>query len=244
MAKPGDLIVVGGGSAGLTAATMGGRVGARTLLVDKEALRGDCLHHGCVPSKAFIRCGRAAHEVRTAGRFGVSASHINLDFAASMDWVRGCISAIARHDSVGAMTAVGGEVAMGGAELVSATEVRIGGDRVETAKQIIICVGSGASAPPIPGLDGVDYLTYEPVFNLRERPARLGITGAGPIGVERGQTFARLGSEVVIFEMAERPLAHNDEELTGLLATELQRKLTLSLSTGVTSVPQDGAHVV
>ena len=244
LAKPWDLIVIGGGSAGLTAATMGGRVGARTLLVDKEALGGDCLHHGCVPSKAFIRCGRAAHEVRNAGRFGVAAGDVSLDFAASMDWVRSCIAEIARHDSVEAMAEVGVQVAMGGAELVSATAVRVGGERVETAKHIIICVGSGASAPPIPGLDRVDYLTNETVFNLRERPARLGIIGAGPIGVELGQTFARLGSEVTIFEMDNRPLGQDDEELTGILATELQKELTLSLSTGVTSVAQDGEEVV
>jgi pyruvate/2-oxoglutarate dehydrogenase complex dihydrolipoamide dehydrogenase (E3) component len=231
-----DLIVIGGGSAGLTAATIAGRVGAKTLLVDKTVLGGDCLHHGCVPSKALIRCARAAHEARSGARFGVNAGDVQVDFAKSMAWVKHTIDHIGAHDSVEAMNAVGVEVAFGGATFEGPNTIRIGADRVEETSRTVICVGSNAKAPPIAGLDAVGYLDNTGIFALTERPARLGVIGGGPIGVEMGQSLARLGSQVTVLQRGERVLGHDDPELTGRLCALLAKELDLKLSASVTSV--------
>lgn len=240
-----DLIVIGGGSAGLTAATIAGRVGASVLLIDKEALGGDCLHTGCVPSKALIRCARVAHQARHAARFGVDVGPVTIDFGRVMDHVAGSIAHIAVHDSPDALAAHGVEVAFGGAELLSDTRVRIGGTREEEAKRIILAVGSHAHPPPIEGLAQAGYLDHVGVFALRERPQRLVVIGGGAIGVELGQAFARFGSDVTLLELGDRLLPRDDAELAGRLAELLSREMTLRFGAKTTRVEaRDGAKVV
>lgn len=240
-----DLIVIGGGSAGLTAATIGGRVGASVLLVDKTALGGDCLHSGCVPSKALIRCARAAHEARSARRFGVRVGEPQIVFEDVMVHVRGAIAHIGEHDSPKALESVGVQVAFGGAELVaglaSEAAVRIGGERVEEARRIIICVGSRSAPPPIDGLDEVGFIDHVGVFQLSRLPARLAVIGGGPIGIELGQAFARLGSRVTILERADGILPRDDRELADRLLARLKDEVEVRLGVLTTRVERNVA---
>lgn len=234
--KPYDLVVIGGGSGGLTAATIAGRVGAQVLLVDKQYLGGDCLHYGCVPSKALIRCANVAHTVRDAGRFGVKLhGNSTVDFSDVMQYVREAIDVVGNSDSEEVLRSRGVDVVFGGARFLSPTRIQVG-DRQLEASRSIISVGSRAVAPPIPGLRKAGFIDHVGLFQLNEQPRRLVVIGGGPIGVEMGQAMARLGSEVTILERSDRLLRNDDEELARLLAAYLEEELTLLVGASVTEV--------
>ncbi len=231
-----DLVVIGGGSAGLTAATVGGRVGARTLLVDKERLGGDCLYYGCVPSKAFIRAARAAHDQRNAERFGLQTKDFKADIQAVLGYVWDTVERISNHDSPERLGEHGVEVAFGGAEFVAPDRIRIGGDREVTSRRTIIAVGSHAKAPPIPGLAEAGYLDHVRIFHLEALPQRLAVIGGGPIGLELGQSMARLGSQVTVLQADDHILPRDDEDLTDALLQLLSKELTVHTGARVTRV--------
>ncbi len=195
-----DLAVIGGGSGGLTAAIMGARLGAKVILIDKERLGGDCLHHGCVPSKALIASAKLAHKMRHADRWGLGAVTPMVDIAAVMARIRDIQSEIGEHDSAQALEGHGVDVAFGGARFLSAHEIAIGGGRRIEAAYSIIATGSHAVPPPLPGLRDAPWLDHKTVFGLETLPPRLVVIGGGPIGCELGQALSRLGSEVVIFQ--------------------------------------------
>ena len=216
-----NLVVIGGGSAGLVTAYIAAAVKARVTLVEKHKMGGDCLNTGCVPSKALIRSAKFLSHTRRAAEFGCRASTADFDFAEVMERVQRVVRAVEPHDSVERYTGLGVEVIEGTAKIVSPWEVevtRTGGatERLST-RGIVIAAGARPFVPPIPGLYQVDYLTSDTVWNLRELPGRLVVLGGGPIGCELTQTFARLGAKVTQVEMAPRIMIREDVEVSELV---------------------------
>ncbi len=217
-----NLIVIGGGSAGLVTAYIAAAIKAKVTLVEKHALGGDCLNTGCVPSKALIRSAKFLSHARRAREFGMRSASVDFDFAEVMQRVQSVIKAIEPHDSVERYTGLGVEVAQGAARLVSPWEVEIShhDGRVErlSSRAIVIAAGARPFIPPIPGIEQVQVLSSDTVWQLRSLPRRLLVLGGGPIGCELAQTFARLGSQVTQVEMAPRLLMREDEDVSALVA--------------------------
>ncbi|MBW3551082.1 MAG: FAD-dependent oxidoreductase, partial [Proteobacteria bacterium] len=218
-----NLIVIGAGSAGLVSAYIGATVKARVALIEKHQMGGDCLNTGCVPSKALLRTARLLAEARDSRRYGIGAMHAEFDFGEAMQRVREVIAKIAPHDSVERYTGLGVEVLRGEAKLVSPWEVEVDGRRI-SARSLIIATGARPLVPPIAGLDAVDYLTSDTVWNLRGLPKRLVVLGGGPVGCELTQAFARLGSAVTQVEMAPRLLPREDADAAALVAARLREE--------------------
>ncbi len=210
-----DICVIGGGSGGLVVAAGASQMGADTVLVEKAKLGGDCLNYGCVPSKALIAAGRAAAGARQAGVFGVDADPA-IDFARVNDHVHGVIAGIEPHDSPARFRGLGVDVIEAAGEFTSPGELTAGGRRIK-ARRFVIATGSKAMVPPIPGLDGVPYLTNETIFDNRVRPDHLIIIGGGPIGMELAQAHRNLGSRVTVIEMF-NVLGADDPELAAVVA--------------------------
>ncbi|MCW4150127.1 FAD-dependent oxidoreductase [Halomonas sp. 18H] len=207
-----DIVVIGGGSAGLVTSYIASAVNARVALVEKHKMGGDCLNTGCVPSKALIRAARAAHEIRTAPRFGVTSSEPQIDFAKIMGHVHQAIRDIEPHDSVERYTDLGVEVYQDHATLTSPWEVQIGAQTV-TARHIVLATGARPKVPPLPGIEHAPVLTSENLWSLTELPKRLVVLGGGAIGCELSQSFARLGSQVTLVEGMHQLLGREDQEV-------------------------------
>ncbi|MGC8536359.1 MAG: dihydrolipoyl dehydrogenase family protein [Rhizomicrobium sp.] len=214
-----DVCIIGAGSAGLSAAAGAARLGARTVLFERDRMGGDCLNTGCVPSKALLAAARAAHAVRHSARFGIDGGEPTVDFAAVMAHVRAVIKRIAPHDSVERFEGLGVKVIHEEARFTGPLQVESDTTRVR-ARRIVIATGSVAVVPPIAGLKSVPYLTNETIFDLAEQPRHLLIIGGGPIGVEMAQAFLRLGSKVTIIEQ-QRLLPRDEPELVELLKARL-----------------------
>lgn len=218
-----NLVVIGGGPAGLVTAAGAAGLGAKVALVEKHLLGGDCLNVGCVPSKALLRAARAAAEVRRAGEFGVRVSgEVSVDFPAVMARMRRLRADLSPHDSAARFRELGVDVFLGSAKFDGPDTVRVGGQSLRFAKAVI-ATGTRAAAPPIPGLKDVPHLTNETLFSLTELPKRLGIIGAGPIGCEMAQAFARFGSEVFLVEAAHGILPREDRDAAALVQAALLR---------------------
>jgi pyruvate/2-oxoglutarate dehydrogenase complex dihydrolipoamide dehydrogenase (E3) component/uncharacterized membrane protein YdjX (TVP38/TMEM64 family) len=211
-----NLVVIGAGSAGLVAAYIAAALRARVTLIEKDRMGGDCLNTGCVPSKALIRAARLAADIRRAGEFGLRA-HADVNFAAVMERVARVVRAVAPHDSVERYSALGVECLQGEAKITSPWTVQVDG-RTLTTRAIVVAAGARPAIPPIPGIEGVDLLTSDNLWQLRELPRRLLVLGGGPIGCELAQAFARLGAQVTQIEMAERLLLREDPEVSALVA--------------------------
>ncbi len=216
-----NLLVIGAGSAGLVSAYIGAAVKARVGLIERERMGGDCLNTGCVPSKALIRSARALHEARQSQRFGIARMPAEFDFAEVMQRVQRVIAEVAPHDSVERYTGLGVDVIRGEARIVSPWEVEVDGRRL-SARSLIVATGARPLVPAIPGLDAVDYLTSDTVWQLRELPPRLLVLGGGPIGCELTQCFARFGSAVTQVEMAPRLLPREDADAAAEVEAQLR----------------------
>lgn len=206
-----NLIVIGAGSAGLVASLIAATVKARVILIEKQAMGGDCLNTGCVPSKALIRSARMADYYRRADEFGLANGGLQVNFKSVMARVRRIIAAIEPHDSISRYTSLGVEVIIGSARLVSPWEVEVNGQTL-AARKIIVATGAHPSVPPIRGLK--DYLTSDTLWQLDACPERLVVLGGGPIGCEMAQSFSRLGSRVTLIEMLPRVLMREDSEVS------------------------------
>ena len=221
-----NLVVIGAGSAGLVSAYIAAAVKAKVTLVEKDQLGGECLYTGCVPSKALIRTARFLSLMKRAPEFGVRSAHAEFDFADAMARVQRVIQAIAPHDSIERYTTLGVDVVIGAARVVSPWEVEVtqadGQVRRLTTRSIVIATGARPVVPPIPGIEQVEVLTSETVWNLRQRPDRLVVLGGGPIGSELAQTFARLGSQVTQVEMAPRLLMREDVDASDLVTARFR----------------------
>jgi len=215
-----DICVIGGGSGGLSVAAGASQMGARTVLIEKGKMGGDCLNYGCVPSKALIAAGHAAHMFRSSARFGIGAQEPAVDFRGVHDHVHGVIAAIAPNDSVARFEGLGVNVIQAAARFTGPDTVEANGTTIK-AKYFIVATGSSAGVPPIPGLDTVPYLTNETVFDLTERPDHLIVIGGGPIGSELAQAHRRLGAHVTVLEMFS-VLGKDDPEVTEVVKRRMR----------------------
>ncbi|MEO8945204.1 MAG: mercuric reductase [Gemmatimonadaceae bacterium] len=250
-----DMIVIGGGSAGLVTSAGCAGIGARVALVAQGRLGGECLWNGCVPSKAMIACARAASEARHAARFGVAVRDVSVDFGGVMRWIREAQQSIAPHDSPERFRSLGVDVITGAASFAGHRRVTVNGQTLE-AKRITIATGSVPAIPPVKGLDTVPFLTNETIFDLDQQPRTLLILGGGPVGLELAQAFARLGTTVHVVEMAAQLLPREDRELadmlgdclradgvTLLLGTKASRVAAVDGSIQLTATKGDGSEV-
>lgn len=221
-----QLVVIGAGTAGLVAAAGAAGLGARVALVERELMGGDCLNVGCVPSKGVISSARVAATVRESKNFGVNIPSCTIDFPAVMERMRRLRASISPLDSAKRFRDLGVDVFLGQACFDGAGSVNVtrqdGGQSELKFRKAVIATGARASAPPITGLDSVDYLTNETVFSLTELPARFGIIGGGPIGAEMAQTFARLGSQVTLFENSSQILSREDPDAVAIIQKQFQ----------------------
>ena len=212
-----NLVVIGAGTAGLVCAAGAAGLGAKVALIERHLMGGDCLNVGCVPSKALISASRAAAAVRDAGEFGVHIPDgVKTDFGKAMERMRRLRASIAPNDSVKRFTDLGIDVFIGSGRFVDTRTVEVGNERL-SFKKAVIATGARASAPPIAGLDKVAYLTNETLFSLTELPKRLAVIGAGPIGCEMAQAFARFGSEVFLLETVHGILPREDSDASALV---------------------------
>ncbi len=218
-----NLVVIGGGTAGLVTAAGAAGLGAKVALIERHLLGGDCLNVGCVPSKALIRAARTAAEVRRAGDFGVHVNgEVGVDFAAVMERMRRLRADLSPHDSAARFRELGVDVFIGAGKFTGRDTVEVAGKTLRFA-MAAIATGARAAAPAIPGLDTVPYLTNETLFSLTTLPKRLGVIGAGPIGCEMAQSFARFGAEVFLIESINGVLPREDRDAAMILQAALLR---------------------
>ncbi|MDT8443553.1 MAG: mercuric reductase [Desulfuromonadales bacterium] len=218
-----DLLVIGAGTAGLVTAAGAAGLGAKVALIEHNLMGGDCLNVGCVPSKGVISAARSAADVRQAGTFGVEVPDgVHVNFAAVMQRMRRLRARISPNDSAQRFHDLGIDVYFGQAQFVDSNTVDVEGTKL-SCKRAVIATGARAAAPPIPGLDSVDYLTNETLFSLTELPRRLGVIGAGPIGCEMAQALAQLGSEVFLVETMHGILPREDRDAAEIVQQAMTR---------------------
>jgi pyruvate/2-oxoglutarate dehydrogenase complex dihydrolipoamide dehydrogenase (E3) component len=218
-----NLVVLGGGTAGLVCAAGAAGLGARVALVERDLLGGDCLNVGCVPSKALLRSARAAADARRAADFGVRLpAPPEVDFPAVMARMRRLRAEIAPHDSVERFERLGVDVFLGHGRFVASDAVEVDGRRLEFARAVV-ATGARAAIPPVPGLAALGPLTNETVFTLTSLPRRLAVIGGGAIGCELAQAFARFGAAVTLIEIAPRILGQEDADAVTLVEAALAR---------------------
>ena len=217
-----NLVVIGAGSAGLVSSYIAAAVKAKVTLIERHKMGGDCLNTGCVPSKALIKTARVLATIRRAKDYGLKSASAEFDFAEVMERVQRVVSAIEPHDSAERYTGLGVECLEGDAKIVSPWEVEVklksGETRSLTTRSIVIAAGARPFVPPIPGIDQIDCLTSDTVWDLRVLPPRLVVLGGGPIGSELAQAFARFGSKVSQVEMLPRILPREDPEFSEMVA--------------------------
>ncbi|HEV56365.1 MAG TPA: FAD-dependent oxidoreductase [Phycisphaerales bacterium] len=206
-----DLVVIGAGSGGLSAAAFAAQLGVRVALVERKRIGGDCTWSGCVPSKTLPQTAKVAHQMRTAGRYGLPAAQPTVDLKAVMAHVRDVIDEIAQEESPEVLRESGIEVVLGEARFVDPHTIVVrpgspqaAGDMTLNALRFLIATGARPFIPPIAGLDEVGYQTYESIWSLETLPRHLLVVGGGPIGCEMAQAFRRLGAEVTLLTGRDR----------------------------------------
>jgi pyruvate/2-oxoglutarate dehydrogenase complex dihydrolipoamide dehydrogenase (E3) component/uncharacterized membrane protein YdjX (TVP38/TMEM64 family) len=211
-----DIVVLGAGSGGLVSAYIGAAVKSKVSLIERHQMGGDCLNTGCVPSKALIRSAKLMDNIKHSAKYGVETASGEIDFAKTMQRVHDVIKKIEPHDSVERYTGLGVDVITGDGRITSPWTVEVNGQTL-TTRNIIVATGARPFVPPIPGLDTVNYLTSDNLWELTELPKRLVVLGGGPIGSELTQAFKRLGSEVWQVEMFDRIMNREDPEISAMV---------------------------
>jgi len=238
-----DICIIGAGSGGLSVAAGAVQMGARVVLIEGAEMGGDCLNHGCVPSKALLAAAKAAHAMTAGAPFGIAPVAPQVDFGAVKDHVARVIATIAPIDSQERFEGLGVRVIRAWGRFVSPTEVEAGGHRI-TARRFVIATGSRAVVPSIPGLDTVPYLTNETIFPLREKPSHLIVIGGGPIGMEMAQAHHRLGCAVTVIEGA-KALGRDDPELAAVVLDKVRAEgMAIREGASVARVSPDGGVTV
>lgn len=218
-----DLVIIGGGSAGLVAASAGAQLKAKVALVEKEdRLGGDCLHYGCVPSKSLIHASRVAHDVARGPEFGIHTQLEKIDLQAALGHVHRVIDTIQVHDSTERFESLGVEVIYGKGEFTDSRTFTVNG-RALKARSYIIATGSRPARIPVEGLEEAGYITNLTVFSLKHQPKSLAVIGSGPIGCELGQAFARLGSEVTIIGSSDHILPKEEPEAAAVVQAQMEK---------------------
>jgi pyruvate/2-oxoglutarate dehydrogenase complex dihydrolipoamide dehydrogenase (E3) component len=216
-----DIAVIGGGAGGLVVASVAAQLGLSVALIEKEKqLGGDCLHYGCVPSKSLLRCAHVAHMTRHAGDYGTNVGNASTDMQQVNAYINRAVQNIQRHDSHERFREIGCDIYTGGARFLSAHSLQVDDTELH-AKRFVIATGSCAWVPDMEGIQSVSYLTNEDMFSLETLPENLLILGAGPVGVEMAQAYARLGSRVSLVEQAQRILPRFDRDISQLLKQQL-----------------------
>ena len=253
-----DLTIIGGGSAGLVLAVAGAKLGKKTALIEKHRIGGDCLWTGCVPSKALLKVAKVANEIQHAEKYGFfregEVFNRAPDFQQAMAYVRSTQQQIEEeHDNPERFREMGVDVIFGSGRFMSPQRFVVNGavanhayrgrtvdsgeTRTLTSKKFVISTGSRPAVQPIPGIENCDYLDSESVWELTELPKRLLVVGAGPIGIELGQAFHRLGSEVTIVQRSERILTKEDADVSACLLNCLREEgINIRLNTQITRI--------
>jgi len=237
-----NLVVVGAGTAGLIAAAGAAGLGAKVALIERHLMGGDCLNVGCVPSKGVISASRALHQARSSAPFGVlEGQNLGFDFAAAMERMRRLRADISGHDSARRFRdELGVDVFIGQGSFSGPDSVEVAG-RTLRFKKAALCTGARAAAPPLPGLEEAGCLTNETLFSLTELPPRLAVIGAGPIGCEMAQAFARFGSRVSLIELGTRILGREDGDAAEVLQAAFVREgIELQLGMKIVAVEISG----
>ncbi|MBN8194143.1 FAD-dependent oxidoreductase [Bacillus sp. NTK074B] len=221
-----DLIVIGGGAGGLTVASGAASLGAKVALIEKSGLLGgDCLHFGCVPSKAFIQAAREVSTIRNGSALGFETNG-TVDMKKVKERVKGAISHIQQHDDPDRFLQMGVDIYFGGAEFLDSHTILVEKEDRISGKRIVVATGSSPNVPDIDGLSEVEYHTNETVFDVEELPSKVVFVGGGPIGLELAQAFSHLGAEAVVLEQNDEILVKEDKEIrkvaTGLLEKDIQ----------------------
>jgi len=236
-----DMIIIGGGAAGLTVAAGAAQLGAKTALIEKEKLGGDCLYYGCIPSKTLIKAAKVYHYAKNLKAFGLPEVDLPpCDLKSVMDRVRRVIDKVGIHDSVERFDGMGVEVIIGNAEFVSDHEVAVEGKTL-SSNRFTISTGSSPMVFPIEGLLETGFITNVEVFSLGTLPDRLVVLGAGPIGAELAHAFVRLGSKVTLIDLVERPLSFEDEDMADVVIKQMVHDgISLKMGSKAKSVYRDG----
>ena len=245
-----DVIVIGGGAAGLTAAGVSASLGAKTAMIEEKKLGGDCTWSGCIPSKTLLKSAKVAQTVREAGRYGIKTDTMTVDFSTVMERVHSIQQGVYNeadapeiYEKMG-ITVIEGRGSFADEHTVTITKEGMDPQSIRS-KNIVIATGSRPVIPPIEGLDTVPYLTNETIFSLKRQPKKLLVIGAGPIGTEMGQAFARLGSDVTVFDFGEHILAKDHPELTSILHDILTGEgIAFKLNSAVKKVEKKGESIV
>jgi len=212
-----NLVVIGAGAGGLVSAYIGAAVKAKVTLIEQHKMGGDCLNTGCVPSKAMIRSAKFLSHSKRAQEFGIDKATVEFDFATVMERVQRIIKTVEPHDSIERYTELGVEVIQGTAKIITPWTVEVTtpeGVKTITTRSIVIAAGSMPFIPAIPGIEQIDYLTSDTIWNLRQLPKRLLVLGGGPIGCELTQAFARLGSHVTLVQRPPNLLVREDVDVS------------------------------
>ena len=223
-----NIVVIGAGTAGLITAVIASSLGAKVALIEKHLMGGDCLNVGCVPSKGVIRAARAWADLRKAVEFGLHIpAGVKYDFGAAMARMRKLRARISHNDSAQRYSKLGVDVYIGNGRFTGPHSVQVEGPTGNRTLQFVkaaICTGARASAPPIAGLQEAGYLTNETVFSLTELPPRLGVIGAGPIGCELAQSFARFGSQVYLIEAQHGIMPNEDRDAAQIVEQQMVKE--------------------
>lgn len=216
-----NLVVIGGGSAGLVTAYIAAAVKARVTLIERHKMGGDCLNTGCVPSKALIRSAKFLSHISRSQEFGIKSASAEVDFEDVMNRVQTVVEKIEPHDSVERYSGLGVDVIEGEAKIISPYCVEVNGNRINTP-HIVVATGARPFVPPIPGIENVEYLTSDNLWSIRKKPENLLVLGGGPIGCELAQSFNRLGVSVTQVEMAPRLMLREDEEISAMVQDKMK----------------------
>ncbi|MDR9416678.1 MAG: FAD-dependent oxidoreductase [Gracilimonas sp.] len=244
-----DMIVIGGGAAGLTASGLAANFGAKTMMIEADRLGGDCTWTGCIPSKTLLKAGKIARQIKDAGKYGLTNSEPKIDFKKVMkhvDEVRKEVYEDADRPEI--FEEMGIEVVFGEAKFLDSHTIQIEAKNGEvqtfTSRKFIIATGAKAFVPPIPGIESVDHLTNESLFEIENLPQNLLIIGGGPIGTEMSQAFVSLGANVTVIDMASQIMANDDPELVEILQNELiEDGVEYELNASVKKVEQEGKGI-
>ncbi len=238
-----NVVVIGAGSAGLVTSYIAAMLKAKVALIEKHKMGGDCLNTGCVPSKALIRTAKMLSYARRAQDFGLNKMEADFDFAKVMDRVQNVIAKIEPHDSVERYSSLGVECIQGMAKILSPYEVNVGGKTL-TTRSIVIATGARPFVPPIPGLDSVDFLTSDNIWNLRKQPKTMAVLGGGPIGAELAQCFQRLGTKVTMIERSDRILPREDQDVAEEVIKKFKKEgMTILANHSAISFKKEGEQI-
>ncbi|MDX1619268.1 MAG: FAD-dependent oxidoreductase [Balneolaceae bacterium] len=247
-----DAVVIGGGAAGLTASGIAANFGAKTMMVEAERLGGDCTWTGCVPSKTLLKAGKVAQQMRSAGKYGLIDSEPEINFKKVIRHVHQVREDVYKDaDKPEIFEELGVEVVKGKASFIDphTIDIRSGNDSagptIVSSRYFFICAGASAFVPPIEGVEQVDYLTNDSLFEIDRLPEKLLIVGTGPIGSEMAQAMRRLGSEVTVLDMSGRIMTKDDPELAQMLHRVMEKEgIEYQLNADIKSVEQTQDNTV